>query len=136
MENIIYPKNAANSTVSTDYIDIADIDQVTITYFFGELDCQANVLVRESTDTDDGEVQVIEKFSVAQMSGDNHVEVIVKKEDISPGYRYIRGQVVFGAGSSGYVCVVANYNKIPPLRNEKSKTIFLSGSESPSVLER
>lgn len=136
MENIIYPKNAVNSTVNADYIDMADIDQVTITYFFGELDCQADVLVLETTDTDGGEAQAIEKFSVTQMSGNDHVEVIVKKEDVSPGYRYIRGQVVFGAGSSGYVCVVANYNKNPALRNEKSKTIFLSGSESPSVLER
>ncbi len=106
----IDPKNGNNTTQNTDYVDMSKFAEVLFIFQLGSVDNTIDCLVRESTNTSDGGGQTLSGKSATQLTGsdDNKIVVIqVKAEELSPGYRYLRGRMTVGNGTTNLIaCTV------------------------------
>ena len=69
----------------------------------GAVDSTVDCLVRESTSTSDGGGQTLSGKTATQLtaSDDNKIVMIsVKSEELSNGYRYLRGRMTVGNGTT------------------------------------
>mgnify|MGYP007080466549 CR=1 FL=1 len=76
----------------------------------GAVDSTVDCLVRESTNTSDGSGQTLSGKSATQLtSSDDNKQVVinVKSEELSTGYRYLRGRMTAGNGTTNLVSCVA-----------------------------
>lgn len=106
----IDPANNNNSSVNTDYVDMAKWHEALFIFQLGAVDSTTDCLVRESTTTSDGGGQTLSGKSATQLtsSDDNKVVVInVKAEELSPGYRYLRGRMTVGNGTTNMGSAIA-----------------------------
>ncbi len=106
----IDPANANNSTVNTDYVDMSKFHEALFVFQLGSVDSTVDCLVRESTSTSDGGGQTLSGKSATQLtaSDDNKVVMIsVKSEELSNGYRYLRGRMTVGNGTTNIVSAIA-----------------------------
>lgn len=106
----IDPADANDSTVNTDYVDMSKFHEALFIFQLGAVDITVDCLVRESTNTSDGGGQTLSGKSATQLTGndDNKVVVIsVKSEELSNGYRYLRGRMTVGNGTNNFVSAVA-----------------------------
>jgi hypothetical protein len=106
----INPANNNNSTVNTDYVDMSKWHEAMFIFVLGAVDATSDFLVRESTDTADGGGQTLSGKSATQLTAtdDNKIVVInVKAEELSSGYRYLRGRMTHGAGTTNLSAAIA-----------------------------
>ena len=106
----IDPQNGNNSTLNTDYVDMSKWHEALFIFQVGSVDNTVDCLVRESTSTSDGGGQTLSGKSATQLdsNSDNKVVVInVKAEELSAGYRYLRGRMTVGNGTTNLVSAVA-----------------------------
>src|SRR5947207_14285352 len=92
----IDPANNNNSTVNTDYVDMSKFHEALFIFQLGAVDSTVDCLVRESTSTSDGGGQTLSGKTATQLtaSDDNKIVMIsVKSEELSNGYRYLRGRM-------------------------------------------
>ncbi|MFO0845881.1 MAG: hypothetical protein U0797_26450 [Gemmataceae bacterium] len=106
----IDPQNGNNSTLSTDYVDMSKFAEALFVFQLGAVDNTVDCLVRESTTTSDGGGQTLSGKSATQLtSSDDNKQVVinVKAEELSIGYRYLRGRMAVGNGTTNMVSCVA-----------------------------
>jgi hypothetical protein len=107
----IDPQLVDNNTVNSDYVDMSKFHEAMFIFSVGATDITVDALVRESTNTSDGGGQTLSGKSITQLtaSDDNKVAIInVKAEELSTGYRYLRGRMTVGDGTTGaYVSCIA-----------------------------
>jgi hypothetical protein len=106
----IDPANANNSTVNTDYVDMAKFHEALFIFQLGSVDSTVDCLVRESTNSSDGGGQTLSGKQATQLtaSDDNKVVMIsVKSEELDNGYRYLRGRMTVGNGTTNIVSAIA-----------------------------
>src|SRR3954453_4436573 len=104
------PQNGNNNTLNTDYVDMSKWHEAMFIFQAGSIDSTVDCLVRESTSTSDGGGQTLSGKSATQLtaSDDNKVVVInFKAEELSTGYRYLRGRMTAGNGTTNLVSAVA-----------------------------
>ncbi len=106
----IDPANANNSTVNTDYVDMSKFHEALFIFQLGSVDNTVDCLVRESTNTSDGGGQTLSGKTATQLvaSDDNKIVMIsVKSEEMSNGYRYLRGRMTVGNGTTNIIGAIA-----------------------------
>jgi hypothetical protein len=104
------PANANNSTVNTDYVDMAKFHEALFIFQIGAIDSTIDCNVRESTNTSDGSGQTVPNKSATQIAGGNNNKIVmisVKSEDMGAGFRYLRGRLIVGNGTTNIVAAIA-----------------------------
>jgi len=101
----IDPIDANNADSSTDVIDMSKWEEVAFIVMLGVINASAtfDFLVEEST-TSGGSYTTISGKSITQLTGAGsdgakQAIVVVKAEELSAGYRYIRGTMANSANS-------------------------------------
>lgn len=106
----IDPQNGNNSTQNTDYVDMSKFAEALFVFQLGAVDNTVDCLVRESTTTSDGGGQTLSGKAATQLTATDdgkQVVINVKAEELSVGYRYLRGRMTVGNGTTNLISCVA-----------------------------
>lgn len=106
----IDPVNGNNSTLNSDYVDMSKFAEALFIFQLGSVDSTVACLVRESLNTSDAGGQTLSGKSATTLTAtdDNKIVLInVKSEELTTGYRYLRGRMTVGAGTTNLVSCVA-----------------------------
>ena len=105
----IDPANYNNSTQNTDYVDISKFSEVLFVVALGAVDSTTDFKLREAQDTGGtGEQDLTGKAMTQLGAADDNKQVVVsvKAEELSNNYRYVRGRLTVGNGTTNIVAVV------------------------------
>lgn len=120
----LYPANRAAAVYNTAWADASGHHRFVVELFVGVLAAGATVdlALQEATDDDGANAANIAGKAIAQLTqaggdGDDTVIIEVRCEELTPGYRYVRGVLTI-AGNTAFTClsakgVVARYVPVP-----------------------
>src|SRR5205807_2589077 len=104
----IDPANYNNSTQNTDYVDMSKFHEAMFVVMLGSVDSTVDFKLREAKDTGGTGEQDISGKAITQFAAtdDNKVAIVnLKSEDTdaSPLFRYVRGRLTVGNGTTNIV---------------------------------
>lgn len=134
----IYPTNAVNSTVTSEYIDMRLYDEIKVVFLIGNLDTTANLYIRESVNTSDSGGQPIPQHSVALTAANANSRVVltVRPSDLTLSYKYIRARAIVAAGTAGNIAVMIITPSLQKQQVNDPTRVILNGGNNVSEVIR